>query len=331
MAHILLYHRTMHSKDRTKIWHESWLIWVHDFIGSPRFFQLPEENKRQLFIEIGNVDENGTTVRPVVAWLKTCNHESLAMSEAVFSLGKMGLAAKEAVPVLVNLLRRACLPPLLFNTVWALQHIGDIPREAAAELIKKLDERYQLQEMRGSNVRFEAARMLLQMGLSIVPDLIGALDDPGAAMFVRKILLQMDRNNLQGLLLRLLVNDGNQPDHRNLLIGLLEEIGQKHIYSILTGTIRDRFESWKRQTDAVRLLGKLKPTGKRVVPFFLDIIRDESRIPEVREAAVEALKAIGASVTEVIPVLTSYLDDPILKFSVSEFFEHHLANCHAAA
>ena len=189
--------------------------------------------------------------------------------EAVGALGRMGEAAREAVPALMHALENDFMAEVRCQATEALGQMGEAAREAVPALTHAL-------EKDGDGVRAAAARALGQMGEAareVVPALIHALEKDSDAMV------------------------------RCQAAGALGQTGRaaREVVLALMHALEKDSVAWVREAVA-RALGRMGEAAREAAPALMHALEEDSDAM-VRLQATEALEQMGNAAREAVPAL----------------------------
>jgi HEAT repeat protein len=227
--------------------------------------------------------------------------------DAAYQLGKMGVAAKPAVPALIKALQDDDRQVWAF-AVAALAEIGPEAREAIPALIADL-----ARQSRGGRDRdrrqimVRSAYALSRIGTEAVPPLIAALEseDSGARAGAARALGGMGAQAVAAIpALRANFGHGDL-SVRQEAIDALALIGAAAVAPVSEAL------SWNeplQRTSAALTLAQLGPLAKTSEPALTQLLAKETDAG-VRGAALTALATVSADPTKCLPVLVAAVKD----------------------
>lgn len=233
-------------------------------------------------LEYLNGSEGASALASMLLESLSSNKETVCRRAAGY-LGQLGLASNEIIPALVGLSHNST-PEVLYRALQSLGRLGKAYPDVVQTLIHSLNsgDKY--------FVHAAAARSLGRLGQAsddVITALVDALED----------------------------EDGLVNEQAAESLGKLASISDK-VVPVLLNMIRE--DNPKLRVGVVMSLGFLdsKQMSREVKTVLLDSLEDED--PEVRSTAVQSLRNLGQSDTEVLVALQEILhdDDIRVKFEV---------------
>ena len=233
--------------------------------------------------------------------------------KALRGLGKLGPAAKEAVPAMVAAMKAD--NQVAFDAVEALGNIGPGAKEAVPALIDSLQDTTKY-------LRERAAEALGKIGpgaRTAVGPLEKALKDEGTnvRLWASFALIKITGNRSRYLpLIKAVYLDKTPSDPfdvpRAVAIMVLEELGQDAGGAVpeLTEALTDTESAPVTPERAARALGNIGPDAAAAVPRLIELAKTSRAIlAEARVEAIKTLGKIGPAARAAIPTLTELADD----------------------
>lgn len=223
-------------------------------------------------------------------------------------LERMGPDAKDAVPVLIDLLDLVDLK-LQAGIIRVLGRIG--PEEGVIPaLINLMKTGEKDREYTGTDIPYQASKALSKIGPPAVPFLIEALSDEkdDTRKLAARALGRLKPRPVEAVPHLVLCVGDETRDVRNAAINALGYIGVANddvIYSICEAL--GEIESTTRSA-AASACKRLGPKAAGAVPALIDALKDK-RNEGVRMTSALALGAIGPDAAEAIPAMIEALDD----------------------
>jgi HEAT repeat protein len=202
-----------------------------------------------------------------------------------YTLGQMGPAAYEAVPMLIDVLKNRSDCP---NVLYAIKHIGRPAIPALIEMIKKENDKS----------RGISSKALIKMGYAsreAIPALkeILAQSDEFYGIEYAPLVAQIDPAEVVPFLARLVAH-GEYPIRKDAA-ALLAEMGPdaKEAIPNLIDSLKEKsyFKSEDWRAESARALGNMGPDAKEAVPQIAKLLADEDQA--IRREALKALQKIG--------------------------------------
>lgn len=313
---------------RENRWNYPWVLWAVDCLGS-RWFQegLSPNARIKILLNLGELDEKGFSVPPLVQLLLDSlkDNDVSLLNQILFTLGKIGTPAQEAVPYITVVLHRSFNPEVIFNAVWALGRIKSKTRLPAPELIKLLNEEYSKMVFRGTNVREEAIRALAGMGSVILEELLSVFSQMSRQRGVMEICQKIWSPVIRRELIRYLGDASKSITTRAFSAHILQSMEQKGILEVLSsiilgeGTFLSTLSTLStsstsgEQLHAVMALGALGSKSMSALRILSQVVLKEETVLEIREVALETLGKMGDNGRIIINKLSLSLKDPYLQ------------------
>jgi len=227
--------------------------------------------------------------------------------DAAFQLGKMGAAAKPAVPALIKALQDQDKQVWAF-AIAALTELGPEAREAISALIADLSGKARGSREREQRQRtLRSAYALSRIGAEAVPPLIVALnsDDSGVRAGAAQALGGMGAEAKESIpALRANFGHGD-PSVRQEVIDALALIGPAAV-----GPVSEALSSNEpsARVSAALTLAQLGPVAKETEGALMQMLAKETDA-SVRAAALTALVKVSADPRKAVPLLVAAVKD----------------------
>ncbi len=218
--------------------------------------------------------------------------------QAVVQIGNLGLAARDAVPILGKLLH----DPFAELHLAAAKSLAQIGQPAAGELIKALKDR-------NPDIRKLAAHALAQAGSDdkeAVPALIEALKDKNSEVRAAVIdaLGEMGAEGKEAASPLAQRFHDSSVRVRQHVGQALSKIGLAAVEPLCDALGEDKAEV---RLDAIKTIGLFGPLAKNAVPALRKAMKDDDH--RIRAAAAEALGKMGIEAADAVPELLDALKD----------------------
>ena len=246
---------------------------------------------------------------------------------ALQALGKIGPAAKEAVPEILEMLKERATSDAAFD---ALGEIGPAASEALPALVKLVnneDSPYRLKSL-------STIERIRPSGPAMVKQIVKWMHDPSVSLHAERVwnvlgpedipsikVLARSENSLERsmavdklcdlgqaampALIELL--KGNDPDVRNRVLRGFGQMGPpaKAAVPAIAEILRDK--DWQLRSTAAITLGQIGPGAKPAVAALTAALRDMDG--DVRVCAIEALGRIGPDALPAVAAIIERLHD----------------------
>lgn len=310
------------GKLKPKKWQYPWAHWASNCVNS-RWFEkelIPEAQTR-IFTELGNLDEQGISVSSLVSFIYSHLESEELCGEAIFTLGKIGMNAREAVPCLSTVLGKSCSSLITLNAVWALGQMGIAAILAVPDLIKRLGQLPYPSLLRGRSLRQELINTLSGIAPSIIPQLVEAMNHQVCQGAIRQIFSRSWGEELKKSAVRYLADGRRSMKNRAFAVFIIQENEEKDIESVLIDSLTSNKLGLTDEVQTIKALGTLGSRARVSLVKLAHIVMGKDKLPEIREAALESLHQMGADGKAVIHYLWHKIQSPPLKERALEMLE----------